>query len=109
MELLSVCATIITTMFTMTNAFNLYERYKIDLAKYINDAVADSVEYTYIVYVKNKKTNDEFDSNAQDEALNIAKKRFKDISYTNISDDRLTRLIKDRILYIKSKNTNPTV
>ena len=107
-------------VFTLTNSFNLYERYRIDLSKYTNDVIADSVlkfpkkdiigfswtvEYTYIVYVKDKKANNDFDTNAQNEALIISKKRFRDTSSINISDDRLTRLIKDRIMYIKSKNT----
>ena len=74
MEILSVCATIITMVFTLTNSFNLYERYKIDLSKYTNDTIADAVEYTYIVYVKDKKTDNNFDTNAQNEALIIAKK-----------------------------------
>ncbi len=95
-SILGVGATIIS----IANGYGAYCDYLINKQKYINEMVADSIDYSYNFYVKPNKL--EWDNLKKKEALNIAKSYFRENSLYYVNDVRLNRIIEIRLLEIKS-------
>lgn len=103
---LNIILSISAAIFSMVNTYSAFNNYLINKDKYIKDIISDAVEYSYITYVKNIKNNyDNWTEEAKNKALEIAKDYFNNNSiYKDLSEIRLQRLIKFRLLEIKTLN-----
>jgi hypothetical protein len=85
-----------------SNGYIAYNNFMVSKNKYISDIVADSVYYSYINYVKDKKGTKLWDSSAKKEAVKLAAGYFYENSYYSIPINRLERLINYEIIKIKA-------
>ena len=91
------------TIFSITNCYSTYNNYLINKETYINDIVLDSIEFTYLNYVKDIKKS-EWTNETKCKALITAKDYFNNncIYKNNVSNIKLNRLIEYRLLEIKT-------
>jgi len=95
--ILSISATI----FSIASGYGAYNEYLMKREKYIIECISDSVEYSYLTYVKQQK-KDNWSSDHKKIAKKYAVDYFNNNCIYKINYMRLNRLIDYRLLEIKA-------
>jgi hypothetical protein len=110
MKIFDLCTTIVSFVYSVTNIYSLINDVEINNQKNIESHIDDAIEFTYLTnfnYTIDNNIN--FLDNKYDEcAINIAKNYYNDFCkkpffIPEINDYRLNRLIRDRLIFHKTK------
>lgn len=103
-KLFSFCATTISTIYSINNIMDI--RYKLEDYKsnQLKELIADSCNYTYTTYIYDIKKDRKLTRDEKIKAMNITKNYMEQRKpfAIDINSQNTTRLIEDRLLYIKS-------
>lgn len=89
------------TIISMASGYGAYNKYLIEKDKYIKASISDSVEYSYLTYVKPQKQNI-WSTEQKQIAKKYAIDYFNDDCIYKINNIRLNRLIEARLFEIKA-------
>ena len=100
-SILSTSATIIS----FATGYGSFNQYLISKDRYIKESISDSVEYSYLKYVKQQKQNI-WSTEQKQIAKKYAIDYFSDDCIYKINNIRLNRLIEARLSEIKASKLN---
>ena len=107
-KLLSYASTLFASVYSVVSIQNVQMNIRAQKNKIINDIINDSVENTYVDYVKPLKDNNQWTNDKHIIALNKSQEYFyiRHSQYLGLFDkpvekERVNRLIKDRLNFIK--------
>jgi hypothetical protein len=89
----------------MESCYTAYNKYLISKDKYIKESISDSVEYSYLTYVKQQK-KDVWSTEQKQIAKKYAIDHYNDTCIYKINNIRLSRSIDHKLLEIKALKSN---
>jgi len=100
----------VSIVYSVTNIYSLLNNIELDNIKNIESHIDDAIEFTYLTNFNYTLSSDinYLDNEYDDMAINISKNYYNDfckkpIFDSEINNFRLNRLIRDRLIFHKSK------
>lgn len=109
LSIYAFCGSLISISYSVTQTYTIYSKIYKKNMDLINHHINDAVDFTYQTYIKQLKISNNWNEDTKIQAKDIAIEYFKNLNssnffYIDINNIRISRLIEDRIKYIKAEN-----
>lgn len=107
-KIMDISVSVIATTYSILNTYDLYTKMRNTQDNVINSTIKDSVEYSYITYVKPHKDNNNWTTENHKKANIIAKEYFNTfypkpiLALIDLNETKIDRKIKDRLIFLKN-------